>query len=194
MDGLIKLIPYDSLNDKTYFEAQHVPHSSRKWEGIIIHATVVPSYSAVPKQAAALIDESHRNYRGWKHGMGYHFIINGDGDVEYAERWAKQLPGAHARGHNSTWIGIGIVFNGDVEFPTHEQKRGLYLLTRNLLNVYANITKLRFHRDFTDKKTCPGKLIKHTDALCWVVDLFDIFPHKDLNIFGFSRIHENQKN
>ncbi|MGE3180724.1 MAG: hypothetical protein AB7N71_03775, partial [Phycisphaerae bacterium] len=71
-----------------------------KWQAIVVH------HSATSNATPEGMDRYHRRDRGWKNGLGYHFVIgNGvnypDGKIFVSERWKDQLSGAHCRNKDS---------------------------------------------------------------------------------------------
>ena len=66
------------------------------WEGIAIH------HSASPDVSVNEIDKWHKE-RGWQ-GVGYHFVVRKNGNIEPGRSLEKQ--GAHAKGRNKTHIGV----------------------------------------------------------------------------------------
>ena len=134
----------------------------RRWRYIVVH------HSAAASGSARSINDFHANVRGWRNGLGYHFVIgNGsatpDGFIEAGPRWAKQLAGAHAKSPenrmNRTGIGICLVGNFEETHPTDAQMRTLVALVRRLQRRY-NIPSRNVigHRDVVKGYTvCPGK-------------------------------------
>ena len=74
------------------------------WKYIVVHHT------ATPNGDARSLDRLHLK-RGWKNGLGYHFVIdNGtygrrDGEIEVGRRWYRQIKGAHAKTGNMNQVG-----------------------------------------------------------------------------------------
>ena len=132
---------------------------SRRWRYIIIH------HSATKTGSARIFGDYHRS-RGWKNGLGYHFVIsNGtsglrDGQVEIGPRWKKQIIGAHcdARGMNYVSIGICLTGNLEVQRPTKAQMESLRRLVRMLMRQH-NIpaSKVAGHGNMDRGSKCPGK-------------------------------------
>ena len=124
-----------------------------------------------------MIDAWHRK-KGWSE-IGYHFIIINnnhdslhDGTVQEGRDIRKR--GAHAKGINSSSIGICCVGNGDIRPFTEKQTKSLVALVSQLMNEYAHITVDHFigHREvnrlieegvadgkYETFKTCPGNLV-----------------------------------
>jgi hypothetical protein len=137
--------------------------AERDWEYVVIH------HSATPEGSAEVFDDFHRNKRGWKNGLGYHFVIgNGtlseDGEIEVGNRWIKQLSGAHAgdRYFNRKGIGICLVGNFDEdenEGPTERQLDSLEQMVRHLCERYdIPLSNIIMHKDVVENHTvCPGK-------------------------------------
>ena len=67
---------------------------------IIVHCSAV-----TPDQtsSAAQIDTWHRD-RGWKFGIGYHYVIRRNGEIEPGR--PEWMVGAHCVNHNSHSIGV----------------------------------------------------------------------------------------
>jgi len=128
------------------------------WRWIVIH------HSATPTGGAAAFDRMHRA-KGWDE-LGYHFVIgNGtdtrDGQVEVGSRWPKQKWGAHAKTpdnrFNEYGIGICLVGNFDVTYPTAAQMASLDRLVTYLMRTYhIPAGQVLGHRD-TKSTDCPGR-------------------------------------
>ncbi len=136
--------------------------NKRKWKEIIIHHTWKPTgigkdgKPILTRKYADEINRAHIIDRGWNE-MGYHFLINPNGIVQYGDRWLEQHAGAHCVGHNLAGIGISFVGNFDVNYPTIYQMETLYELVAELLynNFMAYDYEVHYHREFAHK-TCPG--------------------------------------
>lgn len=113
-----------------------------KWKGIVIHHTAVET-----AQTTAEIRNYHIKHNGWV-DIGYHFVIEKDGSVHTGRKLDKV--GAHAKGRNSTHIGICVV--GDNQF-TAAQIRSLWELCRDLCTRFPIISIERHH------EKCPGNSI-----------------------------------
>ncbi|MCF6157231.1 MAG: N-acetylmuramoyl-L-alanine amidase [wastewater metagenome] len=135
--------------------------TENQWKYIVIH------HSATTKGNAARFDDYHRNKRGWKYGLAYHFVIgngtfSGDGEIEVAERWRKQIHGAHTANMDCNRIAIGICLVGDFEnagTPTSKQLDSLVRLTHYLSERYnIPLSNVILHSQVHQKGTaCPGK-------------------------------------
>lgn len=94
---------------------------------------------------------------GWA-DIGYHFGIELIGD--HYEILAGRMPnvvGAHTKGQNNQSLGICLIGNFDVEFPSFPQLDLAYKLCRYLLSHYSLTPKDVYgHRDFASYKSCPG--------------------------------------
>ena len=113
---------------------------------IIIHNT---DSEDVP---ASTIHEWHLE-RGW-FGIGYHFVIRANGDIETGRRMNEI--GAHARGENENSIGIALTGRFEEHSPTQEQIESLVWLIRELRGKYGNLQIMR-HADVSNT-LCPGSL------------------------------------
>ena len=113
------------------------------WSGITIH------HSASPDVSANEIDQWHKS-RGWR-GIGYHFVLRQNGDIEPGRPIDKQ--GAHARGRNGSHIGICLTGNLNEQLPHMEQLSSLLSLLSGLQSRYK-ISKdnIEGHHE-----NCPGR-------------------------------------
>jgi len=133
----------------------------RVWFYIVVH------HSATDEGSAEAFDRGHRA-RGWRDGLGYHFVIgngsgSGDGEVEIGGRWRRQITGAHARTddgrYNRFGVGVCLVGHLDHSRPTPQQMASLRELVRFLQAEYR-IPRGRIlgHRDANPDRTCPGEM------------------------------------
>ena len=135
-------------------------YPSKKWKYIIIH------HSATDEGNALHFHFAHRS-RGFKKGLGYHFVIdNGtrgkdDGYIEVSPRWLKQLDGAHcqASGMNKKGIGICLVGNFNKEQVSKNQMGSLLYLVNCLRKHYGvPLENIMGHKQVFGAKTeCPGE-------------------------------------
>ena len=129
----------------------------RQWRAIVLH------HSGTLGGSAAAFDKTHRLIRGWN-SLGYHFVIGngrgaGDGEIEVGPRWRAQQEGAHARGLNSSAIGICLVGNFMKHPPTARQMASLKSLTIYLQERFSIPAKhVYLHSEVSGASTlCPGK-------------------------------------
>ncbi len=137
------------------------------WRYIVIH------HSATHEGAAGAFDDYHRNKRGWRNGLGYHFVIgngtqSGDGEIEVGRRWKRQLNGAHAGDAYFNRMGIGICLVGDFEEgegPTGRQFESLERIIRYLSGRYdIPLSRIIMHKEIMENHTaCPGKNFPHEE-------------------------------
>ena len=113
---------------------------------IIIHHTAVDQ-----DQSAETIHDFHKNTRGWN-GIGYNYLIRHDGTIEEGRGLGKQ--GAHAKGQNSSSVGIAITGNFDNGTPKEAQMESLVKLIKYIRSQYGDIP-IYGHTDFA-AKSCPG--------------------------------------
>ena len=124
----------------------------RKINKIIIHCSATPPTMDVD---ANRIDEWHKE-KGWS-GIGYHFFIKRDGQIEIGRPLEKQ--GANTRGHNKNSIGVCYAGGVDSEMcsednRTSNQIASLLSLLRLLKNIFPE-SKVHSHNDFSPKD-CPS--------------------------------------
>jgi len=120
---------------------------------IVIHCSAVAPWQ---QSSAADIDRWHRE-RGWKYGIGYHYVVRRDGTVERG-RPLEQV-GAHCLNHNSHSIGIcyegGLDVQGrPADTRTREQRASLRRLLE-LLHERFPTALIMGHRDLSPIKSCP---------------------------------------
>ena len=113
------------------------------YKGVVVH------HSASRDVPANEIDHWHKD-RGWN-GIGYHFVIRKNGNIEPGRAIDKQ--GAHAKGRNKTHVGICLTGRLNERPPTIEQLASLSKLLRGLMNRYG------FGADDIDghHEECPGE-------------------------------------
>ena len=110
-------------------------------------------HSASQDVPASTIHQWHLN-QGWS-GIGYHFVIRQNGDIERGR--AENLIGAHA-GEKGNPDSIGIVLTGNFETgkPTTAQMDSLvWLLTQYLEPKYGKLQVIG-HKDVM-ATACPGR-------------------------------------
>lgn len=93
-------------------------------------------------------------------GAGYHFYIRKNGDIKTLRPLEK--PGAHARGHNASSVGIcyegGLDTGGrPADTRTDFQKHSLRVLTMLLTKDYPG-SKVLGHRDLSPDLNRNGKI------------------------------------
>ena len=130
----------------------------RKINKIIIHCSATrPSHDIDAKE----VYRWHKR-KGWS-GIGYHFFIKRDGQIEIGRPLEKS--GAHTKGHNKN--SIGLCYAGGVKEErgqdgkwdaddnrTDKQKDSLLSLLKILKNIFPDST-IHSHRDFA-AKACPS--------------------------------------
>lgn len=121
---------------------------------IVIHCSAVR-----PDQlsSAAQIDTWHRKDRHYKFGIGYHYVVRRNGDIEPGR--PEWLIGAHCLNHNKYSIGVcyegGLNARGQPEDTrTAEQKAAMLRLLQQLHQRYPRAVIIG-HRDLTHDRDCP---------------------------------------
>jgi len=120
---------------------------------IIIHCSAVK-----PDQmsSAAQIDTWHRQ-RGWKLGIGYHYVIRRDGTIEPGR--PEWMIGAHCQNHNAHSIGVCYEGGYDIrgqpaDTRTPAQKAAMRKLLEELHARYPRAVIVG-HHDLNPLKDCP---------------------------------------
>lgn len=133
----------------------------RLWPEIIIHHTWKPTGRTSTNNLnlkalyADAINRVHVQERKFLE-MGYHFLINVNGVIQFGDRWRTQHEGSHVKYHNNS-IGISLVGDFDVYHPTFYQLTALTQLV-GAIRFFGFLTekyKISYHRQYAHK-TCPG--------------------------------------
>lgn len=138
----------------------------RKIDTIIVHCTATRPEWWSEKSAEEKVNEVRKWHtdpapqgRGWS-DIGYHFLIDRPGTIVEGRPIASA--GAHAKGHNSSSIGISLfgghgggTYDNFSDNFTPEQDRALRELIGRLRSEYPEITRVIGHNDVTNSKTCP---------------------------------------
>ena len=120
---------------------------------IVVHCSAVrPDQTS----SAAQIDTWHRR-QGWKLGIGYHYVVRRDGQIELGR--PEWLTGAHCRNHNAHSIGVcyegGLDIRGKpADTRTEAQRQALRRLLKELKERYPRALIVG-HRNLNPLKACP---------------------------------------
>ena len=120
---------------------------------IVIHCSAVKPDQ---QSSAAQIDSWHRQ-RGFKLGIGYHYVIRRDGTLEMGR--PEYMVGAHCKNHNQHSIGVcyegGLDARGQpADTRTEAQKQALRRLLLELRQRYPRALIVG-HHDLNPGKACP---------------------------------------
>ena len=121
---------------------------------IVIHCSSVrPDQTS----SAAQIDTWHRKDNHWKFGIGYHYVVRRDGEIEPGR--PEWMVGAHCVNHNAHSIGVcyegGLDARGQPDDTrTPEQKSALRALLEDLHRRYPQALIVG-HHDLNPEKKCP---------------------------------------
>ena len=120
---------------------------------IVVHCSAVRPDQ---QSSAAQIDTWHRE-RGFKLGIGYHYVVRRDGQVEPGR--PEFLVGAHCLNHNSHSIGVcyegGLNIRGQpADTRTEAQKQAMRQLLEELHRRYPRALIVG-HHDLNPGKDCP---------------------------------------
>ena len=121
---------------------------------LVIHCSAVrPDQTS----SAAQIDTWHRRDRHYKFGIGYHYVVRRDGQIEPGR--PEWMVGAHCKNHNAH--SIGICYEGGLnarEQPadtrTLAQKLAMVQLLEILHRKYPKALIVG-HHDLNPLKACP---------------------------------------
>ena len=120
---------------------------------IVIHCSAVKPDQ---QSSVAQIDTWHHD-RGYKFGVGYHYVIRRDGSIEAGR--PEWMVGAHCMNHNKYSIGVcyegGLDARGQpADTRTAEQKATLRQLLTDLHRRYPRAVIVG-HHDLNPQKACP---------------------------------------
>ena len=120
---------------------------------IVVHCSAVRPDQ---QSSAAQIDTWHRE-RGFKLGIGYHYVVRRDGQVEPGR--PEFLVGAHSLNHNAHSIGVcyegGLDIRGQpADTRTEAQKQAMRQLLEELHGRYPRALIVG-HHDLNPGKDCP---------------------------------------
>ena len=120
---------------------------------IIVHCSAVRPDQ---QSSAAQIDTWHRE-RGWKLGIGYHYVVRRDGTIEPGR--PEWLVGAHCLNHNRH--SIGVCYEGGLDIRckpadtrTEAQKEAMRQLLEKLHGRYPRALIVG-HHNLDPGKDCP---------------------------------------
>ena len=121
---------------------------------IIIHCSAVKTDQT---SSAAQIDTWHRKDNHWKFGIGYHYVIRRDGEIESGR--PEWMVGAHCLNHNAHSLGIcyegGLDIRGQpADTRTEAQKAAMRTLLEDLHARYPHAVIVG-HHDLDPQKACP---------------------------------------
>ena len=107
--------------------------------------------------SAAQIDSWHRKDNHWKLGIGYHYVIRRNGEIESGR--PEWMIGAHCKNHNAHSIGVcyegGLDIRGQPDDTrTENQKAAMRWLLRQLHRSYPKAVIVG-HHDLNPQKDCP---------------------------------------
>lgn len=112
---------------------------------IVIHCSATEAGRDV---RAADIDRWHKQ-RGWK-GIGYHFVVDLDGNVEVGRKLNEF--GAHAYGYNKISVGIcyvgGLRDGKPADTRTDAQRKALRILVNHMRSQFPDAVVVG-HRDLS---------------------------------------------
>ena len=120
---------------------------------IVIHCSAVKPDQ---QSSAAQIDSWHRQ-RGYHLGIGYHYVIRRNGDIEPGR--PEWMVGAHCLNHNKYSIGVcyegGLDARGQpADTRTAEQKSAMRNLLEDLHKRQPRAVIVG-HRDLSHDRDCP---------------------------------------
>lgn len=137
--------------------------NKRNIKFIVVHCTATPSNTTIDS-----IKHYWKDVRKWGDTVGYHYIIEADGEVTQLLAEEKNSNGVYA--HNSASINMAYIGGVDKEGKpkdtrTNAQKHAMFDLIVQLTEKYKG-AKVLGHRDFPNvAKACPS-----FDVRTWLAD------------------------
>lgn len=119
-------------------------------KGIVVH------HSLTTGGSADAFARYHINTNGWS-VMGYTYVINKNGSIEWCADWNVVTP--HVGDYNKNHLGICLVGDFRIEKPTKAQMKSLYeLITYIRNNISIPIIKILGHQELPSYswKQCPA--------------------------------------
>lgn len=103
----------------------------------------------------------HASSKAWG-DIGYHYIIDENGQVYEGRQGGEKVVGGHAYCNNVGTVGIVLLGNFEMEQPTQKQAKGLQHLLIDLGRTYGMDLKksVQFHG-----KTFDAPIVRHKDLL-----------------------------
>lgn len=110
---------------------------SKKVDLIVVHHTAVGVKGDERSGAERVraIYQYHANSRGWG-DVGYHYLIDEDGEIYEGKAGGDFVVGGHAFCHNVNTVGVALLGNFDVEKPSQDQVKALQWLIVELAEKY----------------------------------------------------------
>lgn len=128
-------------------------NNKRNIKYIVVHCTATPSNTTIES-----IKRYWKDVRGWGDHVGYHYIIEADGEVTQLLAENKNSNGVYA--HNSECINIAYIGGIDKagkpkDTRSKSQQHAMFDLIVKLTETYKG-AKVLGHRDFPNvAKACP---------------------------------------
>ncbi len=129
---------------------------------LVVHHTAVAvtgDRRTGPERVRALY-AYHANNRGWG-DVGYHYLIDEDGQIYEGKAGGKGVVGGHAYCHNIGSIGVALLGNFDTEQPPQAQLASLQWLLNDLATTYD--IDVGRQTVFHGKKMSP--IVGHSDLM-----------------------------
>jgi len=110
---------------------------SKEIDLFVVHHTAVKvtgdSRSGIERMRA--LYQYHAVNRGWG-DIGYHYLIDEDGQIYEGKAGGKYVVGGHAYCNNVNTIGVSLLGNFEEEKPTQDQMKALQWLLNDLSDMY----------------------------------------------------------
>ncbi len=124
---------------------------------IVIHCSAVRPDQTSSAAQIDTIDTWHRQDNHWKFGIGYHYVVRRNGEIELGR--PEWMVGAHCLHHNAHSIGVcyegGLDIRGQpADTRTAEQKAAMRTLLEQLHQRYPRALIVG-HHDLDPTKPCP---------------------------------------
>lgn len=151
-------LDHNARNERGFY-SENTPDGWRTYPGdglrdlyrtVVVHHSVI--YETDDNITMLEVQNAHREDRGWA-DIGYHFLVGKNGQVfEGRDIHAR---GTHVAGYNTGSVGVCLLGNFMVEYPTRAQLDSARDFIRWLAEQLA-LTHIAGHQAFNDWTECPG--------------------------------------
>jgi hypothetical protein len=140
---------------------------------VILHHTASPADKFEGTDSILSLAQFQLTGLRWSR-VSWHYALAPDGSIWLGAPLDEKA--IHASHHNDTSVSVLLIMDGDKELPTDAQRKSLTVVLRSLFTRLtikdpANSPEGRgfhFHRDYDERKSCPGSLLTKKAILGWL--------------------------
>lgn len=157
---------------------------------LVIHHTWKPTKESW--NGKKTIDALDKYYRGlgWG-GNGPHLFVAEDGIWLFTDMYDVGIHAGNGNGSLTKGYSIGIEVVGNYDYGTWEgetKKNALGVIRALRSQLKIPDSEIRFHREFNNKKTCPGAAITHSWLMSQLNNKQEEFMGKKLDAGNVKKI------